>query len=575
MKNLVFSNDLLLPITAVTQKLAFLGISGSGKTYGAGKFTEELLDVGAQVVVIDTIGNWWGLRLASDGIKEGISIPIIGGERGDVPLEPTAGFLVADTVAESRSSMIVDVSDFTGGELRRFVTDFANRLLKRKKQHKSPVMVIWEECQDIVPQFVRGESATMVGAVEKLIKKGRNYGVGTVLISQRPQAVNKDVLNQVETLFCFRTGGAQERKSIQDWIVHQSINVGNLVDELPALPTGTCFCWSPQWLNVLKKVKVGRKKTFDASATPEFGEEEQARALSPVDLDKLRKTMTAAVEKAKVNDPEHLRRRIQELEKELKSRPVSQKAIEVSVLKEKDIKHLERLVEKLEVPALQPALDRLDQIRDRLAQAQQAVVSEAGNLRAALKGGAVAASSAPKLVSSVPTRKDRLVAPKAVNGSEDRSDLSKCAREVLKALAMRHPEGLTRVQAATLAGYSHNSSGYANALSELNTSGYIEKGAAGALHLTDAGLSHAPAVSQPTTSEELLSIWMEKLSGKEALMLRKLAAVGDIGLTREELADRVELSVTSSGFANYLSRLNSNGLIRKEGGVIKADPLFR
>jgi hypothetical protein len=45
MKNLDFSPDLKIPAAVVTQKLAFLGISGSGKTYGATKLVEELLVV--------------------------------------------------------------------------------------------------------------------------------------------------------------------------------------------------------------------------------------------------------------------------------------------------------------------------------------------------------------------------------------------------------------------------------------------------------------------------------------------------------------------------------------------------
>jgi Helicase HerA, central domain len=59
--------DLTLPLDAITQKFAFLGRSGAGKTYGAGKFVEELLDAGAQVVILDPVGNWFGLRLAADG----------------------------------------------------------------------------------------------------------------------------------------------------------------------------------------------------------------------------------------------------------------------------------------------------------------------------------------------------------------------------------------------------------------------------------------------------------------------------------------------------------------------------
>ena len=42
MKEISISKDLKLPTNTVTQKLAFLGTTGSGKTYGASKLAEEL-----------------------------------------------------------------------------------------------------------------------------------------------------------------------------------------------------------------------------------------------------------------------------------------------------------------------------------------------------------------------------------------------------------------------------------------------------------------------------------------------------------------------------------------------------
>ena len=41
-----------LPVDAVTQKLAFLGRTGSGKTYGATKLAELMLGAGAQIVAL-------------------------------------------------------------------------------------------------------------------------------------------------------------------------------------------------------------------------------------------------------------------------------------------------------------------------------------------------------------------------------------------------------------------------------------------------------------------------------------------------------------------------------------------
>ena len=51
---------------ALDDRLAFVGTSGSGKTYNAGTAVERLLK-SARVGVIDPLGVWWGLRLLADG----------------------------------------------------------------------------------------------------------------------------------------------------------------------------------------------------------------------------------------------------------------------------------------------------------------------------------------------------------------------------------------------------------------------------------------------------------------------------------------------------------------------------
>lgn len=89
-RSLHLSSGLALPLDTVTQKLAWLGVTGSGKTYGASKLAELLWHAGAQIVVVDPVGVWYGIRLAKNGKKpSAITIPIFGGLHGDVPLEPT------------------------------------------------------------------------------------------------------------------------------------------------------------------------------------------------------------------------------------------------------------------------------------------------------------------------------------------------------------------------------------------------------------------------------------------------------------------------------------------------------
>ncbi len=78
------ASDLSLPTEAVTEKLGFIGRTGSGKTYAAQKLAEEMYRVGAQFVALDPVGRWWSLRLASDGKTPSIPVPVFGGLHGNV-----------------------------------------------------------------------------------------------------------------------------------------------------------------------------------------------------------------------------------------------------------------------------------------------------------------------------------------------------------------------------------------------------------------------------------------------------------------------------------------------------------
>jgi DNA helicase HerA-like ATPase len=196
-KLLRISEDLGLPLDVVTQKLAFLGRTGSGKTYGSSKLAELMLDAGAQVVILDVVGVWYGLRLDADGKANGIEIPVFGGLHGDVPLEPTGGHLMADLIVDRGLSVVLDLSQFESDAAKaRFAGEWADRFFFRKKAAPGAVHIFLEECQEFVPQNPQRGEERMLHAFQRIEKLGRNFGIGVSLISQRPQEVNKKALNQ-------------------------------------------------------------------------------------------------------------------------------------------------------------------------------------------------------------------------------------------------------------------------------------------------------------------------------------------------------------------------------------------
>jgi hypothetical protein len=557
-----FAEGLPLPLEIITQKTALMAQSGSGKSYAAGKIVEGVADAGGQFFVVDPVGTWWGLRLAKDGKSAGIEVPVLGGEHGDVPLEPTSGALIAKLIAEQRTSLVLDVSDMNGSEQRRFVTDFALALHKAKKSRRSAVLGVWEECQDFVPQRVAGDSARMVGAMEKLIKQGRNFGIGTMLISQRPQAVNKDVLNQTEVLIALRTIGPHERKAIEGWVVANAYMQSATLAELPSLPNGTAFVWSPSWLRIFKKVKVGTKRTFDASKTPEFGARSKHEpAPQPIDLAELSSAMAATIERAKADDPRELRNTIDALKRDLAA-----------------AKSVKPTVERVEVPVI--GADTLAEI-SRLEASARERQSEASAAAVMFKAAADVLRSALSARGSVAAPSSRASAPRMVVDSRPRlvrtpvegePKLGRCERALLSVLAQRDTSNTA--QLAILSGYSSTSSGFANALGALRSSGLAE-GRGDAVRITNEGRDALGPVDPLPQGPALVAYWQGKLGLCERTLLGVLVDAGpNAALSKEQLAELSGYSATSSGFANALGKLRTLELVEGRGEIRASETLF-
>ena len=85
---LKLSKGLELPISAVTQTFAFLGKRGGGKTYAASKLAEEMLTISAQIIVLDVVGTWYGLRVPKEPKGKAFDILVFGGLNGDGRNQP-------------------------------------------------------------------------------------------------------------------------------------------------------------------------------------------------------------------------------------------------------------------------------------------------------------------------------------------------------------------------------------------------------------------------------------------------------------------------------------------------------
>lgn len=556
---LKISPELSLPLDAVTQKLAAIGRTGSGKSYFASKLAEEMLTADAQIVVLDVVGVWWGLRLDGDGKSPGLSIPVFGGLHGDIPLEPTAGKLLADLIVDKGISVVLDLSQFEAdSDKTRFATDFGDRFFFRKKSAPSAIHVFLEECQEIIPQNIQRGEERMLHSWQRLIRLGRNFGIGATLITQRPQDVNKKALNQAECVFAFQLTGPQERKAIDLWMSDKGLDL-DLASDLPKLSIGEAHVWSPAWLKISETVKIGKKRTFNASGTPEVGRRAKSHDLAKIDLESLHEQMKATIEKSKASDPAELKKRISELEKQLKSVPKERmevKTKEVAVLKDKQVARMEKLFVTLENRAQQHGnaqklfWDHFEQEAKALLGALRQVSNSKAEIRKPVFEKTITKA---------------VVNPSAKNNSGNTS-LPIGEEKILSAL-IQFDSGLLRNQLTVLAGYKRSSrDAY---IARLTQKGLVESNGNGKLIATKKGIEALPNYTPLPVGEELQEYWMNNLPQGEKLILAELIKSYPQAIARNDLDGTTGFKRSSRDA--YLARLSAKELVVIESsGFVKA-----
>lgn len=577
MSGLKIARGFQLPLDIVTRKTAILAKSGAGKSNTAKVIVEGVLDAGAQVVIIDPVGHWWGLRSL-------FPIPVLGGMNGDIPLDPLAGKLIADVAAESGQSLILDVSLMdSDGEMQRFAYEFAERFYKQKQLHPTAVLIVLEEADEFAPQDTRGANVPrMVGAWARIAKRGRGRGIGLLSVTLRSASLSKNVLNQSDGIVAMRTTAPLDIKAIREWVeATRAVGADEVIPSLPSLETGEAWFWIPEY-GVLERVKVLKARSLDTSATPEVGAKPaEAKKLKPIDLAALGERMQSTVEKAKANDPDALRKKVRDLEKQLAARPT-----ETQVQTETITERVEVPVLDGQVPELLAAVKSMEGVGEKLLAASHEIL-DAGEK---VVGAATSITSAIERFSESPRRVQgertevavrrepaamppaRRPAPAAAVPLDDGDvKLGKGERTVLNVLA-EYPDGRTQNELAFLAGYSAKASTVGVILANLRRAGLVEPGQP--IRATEAGLAEAGGVRERPTGQALLDEWLRhpRMGEGERRVLLTLVDAYPTALSNDELCERTGYSPSASTMGVILSKLRKLGLVEK--GARRVAPEF-
>jgi hypothetical protein len=135
------------------------------------------------------------------------------------------------------SGVPVSILNALIGSLLRIIYDalFWSRNLPEGGRER-PLLLVLEEAHLYLGKTSQGTASTQAGtAVRRIVKEGRKYGIGAMIVSQRPSEVDDTILSQCGTIFAMRMSNESDRGHVTGVVTD---NLKGLLSNLPILRTG-------------------------------------------------------------------------------------------------------------------------------------------------------------------------------------------------------------------------------------------------------------------------------------------------------------------------------------------------
>jgi hypothetical protein len=136
---------------------------------------------------------------------------------------------------------IVDFSEVPSDVLPLMVSLLAQIIFTTavwtKSAHRHPIAILCDEAHLYIPERAQADSGDSVAVeiFERIAKEGRKYGIGLVVISQRPSEVNRTVLSQCNNVIAMRLTNGDDQNVIRKLLPD---SLGSFGELLPVLDVG-------------------------------------------------------------------------------------------------------------------------------------------------------------------------------------------------------------------------------------------------------------------------------------------------------------------------------------------------
>lgn len=161
----------------------------------------------------------------------------------NLEIESDLSQLIRDWLGKRSPITILDISGMPSSRLDLILGSMLDILFEAsvwgrnlpEGMRSNPLLVVMEEAHRYLSSEINGVSKDMV---KRIAKEGRKFGIGSMLVSQRPSEIDETILSQCGTFFALRVNNAADRSKIKSAM---SDALSGMVDALPILRTGEAF----------------------------------------------------------------------------------------------------------------------------------------------------------------------------------------------------------------------------------------------------------------------------------------------------------------------------------------------
>ena len=161
------------------------------------------------------------------------------------------------------SNVPFEVLDITVGLITRFIYDsmFWGRFESNTGRNR-PLLIAYEEAHSYLG---KGNTFYARDAVERIFKEGRKFGVGAMVISQRPSELSETILAQVGTFIALRLTNSSDQAIVKSMAPD---NMNSLINLLPSLRIGEAVIVG-EAINIPSRVKLPLQTPRPDSSDPD------------------------------------------------------------------------------------------------------------------------------------------------------------------------------------------------------------------------------------------------------------------------------------------------------------------